>query len=96
MMHENPPKRCTGETENWRESGCRNTKRLGNDIDPSTVNADSDQQDGRQVVERGAQDVKGFLRGSGEGVSPLMPLIKGFRHKYHWSPLGRNNVRGIQ
>ena len=52
MMRKNPPKRCRGETENRRKSGCRNRKRRRNNID--TVDADSDQQDGNQEVEKGA------------------------------------------
>ena len=31
-----------------------------------------------------------------ESVSPLSHLIKGFRNKYHWSPLGRINASGIE
>ena len=33
MTRENPPERCRGETENERESGCRNRKRRRNSID---------------------------------------------------------------
>ena len=44
MMGEKPPKHRKGETENGRESGCRNRKRRRNNID--TVNANSDQQHG--------------------------------------------------
>ena len=42
-----PAKAC--ETENGRESGCRNIKRRKNNID--TVDADSHQQDVNQEVE---------------------------------------------
>ena len=33
---------------------------------------------------------------SRESVSPLSRLIRGFRNKYHWSPLGRINASGIE
>ena len=43
-----------------------------------------------------------YMQGSGksrtyrESVSPLLRLIRGFRNKYHWSPLGRINASGIE
>ena len=46
MMQKNSPKRCRGETENERESGCRNRRCRRNNID--IVDSDSDQQDGSQ------------------------------------------------
>ena len=29
-------------------------------------------------------------------MSPLLRLIRGFRNKYHWSPLGRIDASGIE
>ena len=43
MMRENPPKCCRGETENARDSGCRNRKRRRNNID-TTVDTSLNQQ----------------------------------------------------
>ena len=65
-MRDIPPKRCRGEIENGRESGCRNGKRRRNYVH-KTVDADSDQQNDNQEVERGAQDVL-FQRGSRESI----------------------------
>ena len=67
-MRENPPKRCRRETENWRESVCRSRKRRRNNVDSysTTVDADSDQQDGSQEMERGAH----YIRGS-RGAVPV-------------------------
>ena len=37
MMRENPPKRCRGEIENGRESGCRNRTYRRNNIDAAAL-----------------------------------------------------------
>ena len=46
----------------------------------------------------GAQGAQGSSKIciSRESVSPLSRLIRGFRNKYHWSPLGRINASGIE
>ena len=46
----------------------------------------------------GAQGAQGLSKNctSRESVSPLSRLIRGFRNKYHWSPLGRINASGIE
>ena len=46
----------------------------------------------------GAQGTQGSSKNgtSRESVSPLSRLIRGFRNKYHWSPLGRINASGIE
>ena len=62
IIHENLPKRCRGETENERESGCRNRKGRRNNI--YAANADSDQQDGNKEAQRRAQGVGRFQKGS--------------------------------
>ena len=83
MMSENPPKRCRGESENGRESDCRNRKRHRNKIDTlySIYYADSEQQDGNQEVEKGARDVGGFQRSSRESEFLLTHLMRLFRDK---------------
>ena len=98
MAHENPPKRCRGETENGRESGCRNRKRRGRKSDTHTVvDADSGQQrqPGSQVKSRGERRMLGGGRGGGgggfqggsrESISSLTRPINGFRGDNHWSP----------
>ena len=62
MMRENLSKYFRGETEKGSQAGCRSRKRLRNNID--MVDADSDQQDGAQEVERGAQNMGRFQRGT--------------------------------
>ena len=46
----------------------------------------------------GAQGAQGSSKicTSRESVSPLSRLIRGFRNKYHWSPLGRINTSGVE
>ena len=46
----------------------------------------------------GAQGTRGSSRNctSRESVSPLSRQIRGFRNKYHCSPLGRINASGIE
>ena len=56
MMRENPQKRCRGETENGRESGCRNKKRRRKNID--TVGVKSNQQDEYRTLESSRGAVK--------------------------------------
>ena len=45
----------------------------------------------------GAQGTQGSSKNctSRESVSPLSRLIRGFRNKYHWSPLERISASGI-
>ena len=56
-MSENSPKGCNGETQNGRESDCRNQRRRSNN-NTDTVDADSDPQDNIQEAVRGAQGVR--------------------------------------
>ena len=90
MMPESTPKRIRGDAENRRESVCRNITRCRKNID--AVDAEVDQQDGNQKVERAAQGVVGFKRRSRESVSLLTPLVRHFRDNNHLSPIGGMRV----
>ena len=70
MMRENPPNHCRGETENGKESGFGRRHRRRNNI--SSVDADSDQQDGIRKAERGESDIGGFQRSKRESLSALV------------------------
>ena len=56
-----------------------------------SVAANPDNLGSNKEAGRGAQGAQGS-----KSVSPLSRLIRGFRNKYHWSPLGRINARGIE
>ena len=64
-----------------------------------SVAANSDNLGSNKEAEGGAQGAQGsnkIICTSRESVSPLSRLIRGFRNKYHWSPLGRINASGIE
>ena len=67
-MRENPPKRCRGETENGRESGCRNRNAVKTiSIEYSRCHfRPARQQPGSQDKSRGDRRTLGGSRGKGQ------------------------------
>ena len=63
-----------------------------------SVAANSDNPGSNKEAGGGAQGAQGSSKicTSRESVSPLSRLIRGFRNKYHCSPLGRINASGIE
>ena len=63
-----------------------------------SVAANSDNPGSNEEAVGGAQGSQGSSKicTSRESVSPLSRLIRGFRNKYHSSPLGRINASGIE
>ena len=63
-----------------------------------SVAANPDKLENSKEAGREAQGTQGLSKNctNRESVSPLSRLIKGFRNKYHSSPLGRINASGIE
>ena len=57
-----------------------------------------DNLESNKKARRVEQDTQGSSKNctSRESVSPLSRLTRGFRNKYHCSPLGRINASGIE
>ena len=89
------------------QNSCRRRAGNGRDTDGmrkkcrkervGSVAANPDNLERNMEEEGGAQDTHGSSNSctSRESVSPLSRLNRGFRNKYHCSPLGRINASGI-
>ena len=74
----------------------RNNKKRRQESDDS-VAADPDNLENSKGAGGGAQGTQGLSKNclSGENVSSLSRLIRGFCSKCYWSSLGETNVSGI-
>ena len=81
---------------NGGDSGGKIKKRRQKRV--SSVAVDPHNLENRKEANGGAQGIQGLSkdRTSGESVSPLSRMIRGFRYKYRLCPLGGFNASDIE